>query len=440
MSTSDQEPRPAGAARPGGGREPSGGPRLGRLRPDGWVVLAWYVGLLFTFLLRMRLPGENQPSTFTPVQFYRWDGLLTLALATALTLRGARRMDARPLHGLGLLLAAAVLGTLPLAVAHIPMAQFLAAIVAVYFVAAAGPYRTGLAALALALGVLFGHLAVRVLVGWEAGTTLALPLALSAVVAWALGRTAQQSRVSAEQTRAHHAEQAVTAERLRIARELHDMVAHSIGIIALQAGAARRVIDTQPERAREALAEVENAGRETLSGLRRMLGALREADGDAAAQGVADIEPLAAATTAAGVRVAVEWTGARRPVPPETELAVFRVVQESVTNVVRHAAVGECRVTIGYGAESLEVAVVNGGTGSGGRDGARVTATGSGYGYGLAGMRERVTLLHGRFAAGPEPDGGFAVRASFPLPPSPSAAGVDGARPGEVVARAANEE
>ena len=129
------------------------------------------------------------------------------------------------------------------------------------------------------------------------------------------------------------------------------MVAHSMGIITLQAGAAARVIETQPQRARDALFEVENAGRETLAGLRRMLGPLRPADAGQDYQpgsmpGLADIDRLAAATTAAGVRVDVRWRGERRTLPPDFELAAYRIVQESVTNVVRHAGTRSCQVLI----------------------------------------------------------------------------------------------
>lgn len=148
---------------------------------------------------------------------------------------------------------------------------------------------------------------------------------------------------------------AVTDERLRIARELHDMVAHSIGVIALQAGAARRVIDTQPERARDVPGEIEAAGRKTLSGLRRMLGALRSPEpalppsgSQPPGLGLADVDRLAATTTQAGVRVDVRRAGERRPLPREIDVAAYRIIQEAVTNVVRHAGTTSCRVSIDY--------------------------------------------------------------------------------------------
>jgi len=166
------------------------------------------------------------------------------------------------------------------------------------------------------------------------------------------------------------------------------MVAHSIGIVALQAGAARRVIDTQPCRAREALGEIEAASREVLAGLRRTLGALRDGDpGDAAGRtppaatpGLADIDGLAAATAAAGVRVDVRWLGQRRALPQEISLSAYRIIQEAVTNVVRHADTHACQVTVDCREDELSIEVVDAGRGRG---------TTTGTGYGLLGMRER---------------------------------------------------
>ena len=186
--------------------------------------------------------------------------------------------------------------------------------------------------------------------------------------------------------RSQQVAKAVTAERLRIARELHDMVAHSIGIIAIQAGVGSRVIETQPAEAREALRAIEATSRETLSGLRRTLVALRQAEAHtdstqvplAPAPGLADIEQLAVATANAGVRVDVRWAGERRRLPADIDLSAYRIVQEAVTNVVRHAGTGHCSVAIGYGAEDLSVEVLDEGRGTPG-------AVGSGFG--ITGMR-----------------------------------------------------
>ncbi|MEU8700680.1 sensor histidine kinase [Streptomyces sp. NPDC048680] len=393
-------------------------PLLKRVPPGWWVGVAWYAGVLLTFLVRVRLPGEFEPSVRPGMLLYRWDGLLTQLLATALAAGGCVVMERRPLNGLALLLGAATLATFSLSVGEIPLAQFLAPDVALYFITATRSRRTGAVALLMALGVLACFLAVRLLAGWGVGTSAELAVALTAVVAWLVGGSAYEARRHGESLTARAAEQAVVAERLRIAREMHDMVAHSVGIIALQAGAAARVVHTQPEAAREAMSAVETAGRETLSGLRRMLGALRQ-DGpglqgperEAAplhpAEGLADVDRLARATTAAGVRVEVRWRGERRPLPPDIDLSAFRIIQESVTNVVRHAATGSCRVSVEYGPEELGIEVADRGRGPGH---AAIT------GFGLIGMRERVALLHGEFTAAPRPEGGFRVTARLPVP------------------------
>jgi signal transduction histidine kinase len=242
--------------------------------------------------------------------------------------------------------------------------------------------------------------------GWRGLLVLSLM-----AVAGLVGNSVRQARQYAQRLSARTAAAAVTGERLRISRELHDMVAHSIGIIALQAGAAARVIDTQPDGARQALIAVETTSRETLSGLRRLLGGLR--DGELGAEpaplqpapGLADVGQLAAVTTAAGVRVDVHWHGERRPLPPDIDQSAYRIIQESVTNVVRHAGAPSCKVYITYLDGALSIEVTD--RGWGGADDA---------GFGLTGMRERVALLRGEFTAGPRPGGGFGVLARLPVP------------------------
>ncbi len=209
------------------------------------------------------------------------------------------------------------------------------------------------------------------------------------------------------------------AERLRIARELHDLVAHSTGIIAIQAGSGRRVFDARPDEARDALAAIEAISRETLSGLRRMVTGLRRADQEpgagqeslGAAPGLADIDRLAATARDAGVRVEVEWRGSREPLPADIDLSAFRIIQEAVTNVVRHAGTSQCHVSIGQEDGRLSIGVTDGGRGG----------TTAGTGYGITGMRERAALLGGDFSAGPRPGGGFRVAAGLPVPaPAPA--------------------
>jgi hypothetical protein len=292
-------------------------PLLKRVPPGVWTALTWCAGAAFTFLMRIRLPGEGQPAVYPGSALYRWVSWTSMAVATAMALAGSGLLRRRPLVALALMLVGSATAAIPLSVGEIPLPQFLAVDVALCCIAATRPRRPGIVAAAMALGVLAGYLTTRLLLGWNVGTSTELAVALTAVIAWLIGNSTHQSRDYAEKLGTQAAAQAVTAERLRIARELHDMVAHSIGIVALQAGAARRVIDTQPARARDALSEVETASRETLSGLRRMLGALRQAElgkGPEATPlhqmpGLADVDRLAAATTAAGVRVDVRWQG-----------------------------------------------------------------------------------------------------------------------------------
>ncbi|MFF0966898.1 sensor histidine kinase [Streptomyces sp. NPDC003703] len=398
-------------------------PPLRRVPPSGWTALVWCASTLFTLLTTVRLPGETEPGQWPAAQLYRWDGLTVTVLSTALVLYGGLLLGRRPLVALAVLIAAAIGETTTLGVGELPMAQYLAVAVALYFVAAGRPRRTAAAGLALAVGTLVGFVAFRVLSGWSAGVSAELAVALVTVIAWLLGSSAHQSREHARRMNERAAAQAVTAERLRIAREMHDTVAHSIGIIALQAGAAARVAATQPDAAREAMRAVEATGRETLAGLRRMLVALRETDtgsidptgptdpagptdragslGPVGPVGLGDLDRLAAATTAAGVRVEV------RRLPPDVDLSAFRIVQESVTNVVRHSGAPVCRVIVDYGDDALALEVTDDGRGHG-------TATDTGFG--LAGMRERVALLHGEFSAAPRPEGGFRVAARLPLP------------------------
>ncbi|MFK8907171.1 sensor histidine kinase [Streptomyces sp. YS-3] len=250
------------------------------------------------------------------------------------------------------------------------------------------------------------------------GVTVNVVIGLLALTASCMaGLLSRERREHAVALRAQEVAEAVTAERLRIARELHDMVAHSIGIIAIQAGVAGRVIQTQPTEAREALRAIEATSRETLSGLRRTLVSLRQADraGTASqrsplapAPGLADVERLAAATEDAGVRVDVRRSGEQRAVPADIDLSAYRIVQEALTNVVRHAGTGHCRVAIDYGDEELSVEVLDDGRGG--------TAHGSPHGFGIIGMRERVGLLGGHLSTGPRPEGGFRVAARLPLP------------------------
>lgn len=405
-------------------------PLLKRVPPGVWTAVTWYAALIQPIVEFVWLRPANDYS-----YAYPHDGLasygarLLLVLAAALALGGCVLLRRRPAPAFLLLLGATVVSTLGWRQTEIPPTQYLAVVVAVGFLTAVRPRRTSLAVAGAALGVLAGYLVARLLlVGDYSGTPSEPYVALTVVIAWLIGNSVRQAREYARRLTEQAAAQAVTAERLRIAREMHDSVAHSIGIIALQAGAAARVVDTQPDGARAAMIAVETAGRDTLAGLRRMLGALRQGEpermeraaqaptGPASgptrgpAPGLADVERLAAETSAAGVRVEVRLLGERRPLPAEIDLAAYRIIQESVTNVVRHATARSCRVSVDYRDEE-EVALEITDSGS-----AEPPEPLSGTGYGIAGMRERVALLHGEFTAGARPGGGFRVAARLPVP------------------------
>jgi signal transduction histidine kinase len=238
------------------------------------------------------------------------------------------------------------------------------------------------------------------------------------IIALLIGHSIRQAQARAELLRAQAATQTELAERLRIARELHDMVAHSIGVIAIQAGSGRSVFDSRPDEARDALAAIEAASRETLSGLRRMVTGLRRAEQEPGpeqappgpAPGLADIERLAATTRDAGVQVDVDWRGSREPLPADIDLSAFRIIQEAVTNVVRHAGTDRCQVVIDHQDGQLSIEVTDSGHGG------PAAGPAAGTGYGITGMRERAALLGGDFSAGPRPGGGFRVAARLALP------------------------
>jgi signal transduction histidine kinase len=212
-----------------------------------------------------------------------------------------------------------------------------------------------------------------------------------------------------------HEAEAVSQERRRIARELHDVVAHTVSVMVVQSGAARRTLDRDTGRALEALETVEDTGRLALAELRRLLGFLRE-DGEApdfAPQpGMGDIGDLVRRARDMGMRVGFETHGEPGPLPAGAELAAYRVVQEALTNAMKHAGDAHISVGIRWVPDAVEIEVRNTG-----RPGAWVVPAVPGSGHGLVGMRERVALYGGELHAGPHPRGGFEVRARIPRIP-----------------------
>jgi signal transduction histidine kinase len=207
---------------------------------------------------------------------------------------------------------------------------------------------------------------------------------------------------------------AVDAERGRIARELHDVVAHGISLIAVQAGAGRHALGDDPMRAQAAFGAIEQTARQALVEMRRMLGLLRDPSESVTAAplpGIEDIDGLVDQARATGLAVDFEVAGEPTSLPPGVGLTAFRVVQEGLTNVRKHAPGSAASVTVRYEPATLEVIVTDDGpVGQHHADSA-----GAGGGQGLAGMRERVALYEGRLEVGPRPDGGFSVAASLPL-------------------------
>jgi signal transduction histidine kinase len=287
--------------------------------------------------------------------------------------------------------------------------------------------------------------AMAVAVGLQPGavgsTTTWVESELGIAVAWIAAESLRNRRASwaelraraerLEREREEQARRAVTEERLRIARELHDVVAHSMSVIAVQSAVGGHVMDTQPEEARQALAAIEATSRSALTEMRRLLGVLRQ-DGEPAgslapAPGLADLTPLVAQDGEAGLRVWVQVDGERGPVPPGVDLSAYRIVQEALTNVIKHAAAATACVKVSYEKGSVALEITDdgpdrkdGGRGAGpGRPGGpRAGAATSPFstGHGIIGMRERVAVFGGEFAAGPRADGGFRVFARLPIP------------------------
>ena len=230
--------------------------------------------------------------------------------------------------------------------------------------------------------------------------------------AWLAGKWMQQKRAKRRALVAERAEQAreaLRAERARIARELHDVLAHAISVIVLQARGARHALAERPEEARGAIDAIERTASLALGEMRRLLNVIRADDGAATLApqpSLAQIEPLISEVRAAGLPVELQVEGTTRELPPGVDLCAYRIVQEALTNSLKHAGPATARVLLRYSNDTLEIEVAD--TGSG-------TVNGDLAGLGLAGMRERVLLFGGDLESGPSPHGGYLVRARLPL-------------------------
>jgi signal transduction histidine kinase len=293
---------------------------------------------------------------------------------------------------------------------------------------------------AIALGTLAAMVSVNEAIAWSIGTLMVLTgatvannplgtwnggvvlLPATVVVAFFAGTAIRGRRNDARERRelaAREAQRRVDEERLRIARELHDVVAHTMATITVQAAAASQLLTASPERAAESLAAIRAASKEGLRELRAILDVLRKVDDasdpTAPVSGLARLDALVAGVRQAGLPVDVTVEGPPRPLPAVTDLAAFRIIQEALTNTVRHAGPATATVLVSYGADDVRLEVRDDGRGGRSRSGEGNPApNGSGSGHGLRGMRERATAAGGTIEIGPRADGGFRVAAWFP--------------------------
>jgi signal transduction histidine kinase len=379
------------------------------LLPD--VALAVAVTAFAQLDIRL---GLDNSTRFGPM----WAVVLCSLVATA-ALAFRRRA---PLATM-LVIAAAVAGPQLVGVLTITLwGHFLPMLIAVYsLVRHADRERAaaGLLVTAAAFVVLF----LRVpSIGTAANVPFAvLPLVVVAAVGRGLRRrdrthaalSERASRLADEQ--AAWVRDAVAAERARIARELHDVVAHCVSVMVIQAGAAEDLLDRDPDGARRPLRAVQHTGQQAVAELGHMLGLLRgaaPADTLLPQPGVAQVPELVDQVRAAGLTVDYDVEGAPRDLPPGVDVALYRLVQEALTNVLKHARGARATVVLRYADARVELAV---------QDDGRSAVAGPGLGHGLIGMRERVSLYGGTLEAGPRADGGFAVQAVIPLGPEPRA-------------------
>jgi signal transduction histidine kinase len=501
-------------------------PLTKRLTARHWTALDYLAGAVTAVLLFVVIRGalvrQEFPVPLGTVHYFTLPlaGVLAMLLVATTGLAVALRRR-RPVFMLGVLLAGSMVLTVLLVPDAGSLSYFLPIAYVLYLVAASYEQRRDAVRILMAVyATLVADIALMTLGrGSLVGPAAVISAALCLIIAWTIGYSVRQRRRYAIGLQDEAASKAVAQERLRIARELHDVVAHSMSVIAVQAGYGQYVIDTQPGDARTALGAIQATSREALDEMRRMLGALRHADEHEArelaassgsgggsssgvdsgagrgvgaggsgsspggagaplfpAPGLADLDRLVSRTAGAGVSVDVKRVGQPRDLPASIDMSAYRIVQEALTNVVKHAQTRSCQVLIGYGADELTIEVTDNGAGMpvpemagagmthraigshGGstlvsRNGssARGVATldgtaarpddglpryvpgrdapdpalrpGGGYGslgggHGIIGMRERVTLLGGEFSAGPLPGYGFQVSAHIPLPAS----------------------
>ena len=269
-------------------------------------------------------------------------------------------------------------------------------------------------------------LAVSLVVLIHEPTDWFFPIGVFCFVPWLAGRTIRNQTMLARELaekaeRAEHGREeeerrAIVSERSRIARELHDVLAHNLSVMVVQAGGARRIVDKRPDQAVQVADLIERTGREALAELRHLFGPVRHGDGEdlQGPVGIDRVEELAARARAAGLSVHVHVEGERVALPTGVDLTAYRVVQEALTNTLKHGGRAQASVTVSYEPNELVLSIEDDGVGA---DGSGEELGELGGGHGLVGMRERVELYGGLLQAGSRPNGGFAVRARLPTRP-----------------------
>jgi signal transduction histidine kinase len=338
--------------------------------------------------------------------------LLVSTMAVSLLWRRERPFVPVVVCGVAMPLSAAVLTA--------PPYIFVAVVMAAMASYSAGAHLERRHAL-IGLGIVFASFLTVVLM--HDPSDWFFPIAIFGVTPWVAGRTIRNQRLLArelaekaelaEHAREDEERRAVARERSRIARELHDVLAHNLSVMVVQAGGARRIVERRPEQAAEVADLIERTGREALAELRHLFGPVRHGEGEdlQGPVGIERVEELAARARAAGLSVHVHVEGERVELPAGIDLTAYRVVQEALTNTLKHAGRAQASVLVSYEPNELVLSIEDDG------DGSRDELGELGGGHGLVGMRERVELYGGLLQAGSRPGGGFAVRVRLPTRP-----------------------
>jgi signal transduction histidine kinase len=294
---------------------------------------------------------------------------------------------------------------------HTPVYPILLVMLVVYGAGAYASWPRTLIGLGIPLVAMWASIALAIAHGDHyTGLGDVLFVSILVVAPWLVGR-AMHGRVQETRDLTVRAERAAADERARIARELHDIISHSVSVMVVQAGAAEEVMKTDTERAVEPLRAIQETGRQALVELTRLVGLLRDDSeelGLAPQPGLEAIDALVGQVRDAGLPVELQVEGQPRQVPLGVGLSAYRVVQEALTNALKHAGEARATVLVRYARDAVELEIVDDGGG----------ANGHGGGHGLAGMRERVSVFGGDFVAGPRSDGGFMVEVRLPTEPA----------------------